>query len=162
MGMHPVAKFNLGKGNTIIKKYHIQVSGNNGNGGSVSIEPTHYPYWKNDNRSIVAEIGNVDPNITVLFGRGVPGRHTRDFTLHLVLPENTQFITSNLFSFTRSTTLPGPLLEYRDLTSEYRGYFFDFKDSYDLRTNNRYDRRDILVFSYKGVYFNININLRVV
>lgn len=160
--MHPVARFNLGKGKIIIKKYHIHVSGNNGNGGSVSIEPNYYPYLKNDNKDIVAEIGNVDPNVIVLFGRGVPGRATRDFTLHLIFPENTQFISSNLFSFTRSTTLPKPLIQYRELTSEYRGYFFDFNDSRELRSNNSYNKRDTLEFSYNGISFNINITLRVV
>lgn len=159
MGMHPVARFNLGKGKKGTRM-HLVISGQRGN-GELHFEPNStFPYWNNQRNVIEATIEEASRiYLEVNFAKGGGSKKSLNFSI--IAPEDFEVLSSNFNEFNLNYVLrvPPDELSSRGFDSNYRKFVFYFRDSY--LSNSKVYKKDIVISTrYKGKIINLDFKIR--
>ena len=161
--MHPVARFNLGNGDSSPKVFHVNISGDNGEGGSIHFEPNPFPFWNNNNTIALGEVGK-DIDLRVIFRRGgSPFHRPRSIdSFSIYVPRGTEImnIDNYSFNFRGSDEIPPPVKTLRDIP-DYINYPFEFLEYQELASNSSYSKVTNFSFTYRGKQFNVRLILSV-
>lgn len=160
--MHPVARFNIGKGDSSPKVFHVNISGDNGNGGSISFENNGISYWNNNRTIALGEVGK-DIDLRVIFGRGSFGKRPRSINeFSIYVPRGTEImnIDNYSFNFRGSIEIPPPIKTLREIP-DYINYPFEFLEYQELASNSSYSKVTNFSFTYRGKQFNVRLILSV-
>lgn len=163
--MHPVARFNLGKG-IKVGKIQIQIEGDDGNGDNIQFEPNpSYTFWKNVKNLVDVDISNTTRiHLRVVFGTGASGEYPRsltDFTIYA--PSDSSFnvgSSSPEFKWAGVRSVPPAILKTRGLDSDYKSYNFTFIDQ-SLVTDDYYNRTFTISMIFNNKPTTIEIHLSV-
>lgn len=162
MGMHPVARFNLGKGKKGARM-HIVIHGNKGNGEDIEFEPNNsYPYLNNKRNEIEASVEqSTRVYLGVLFGKG---DNREIYSFSIVAPKDLSIQSTNSDRMYLDSVDPISPNEasIRGLDpNNYVVFSFEYDDSL-LMVNDTYSERIVISTVYKGNYINLDLNLQVV
>ena len=163
--MHPVARFNLGKGRKV-GKIQIQIDGDDGNGDTLHFEPNPaYTFWKNVKNLVEVDISKTTRiYLRVVFVAGASGEYTRSLTdFAIYAPSDSSFnvvSSSPEFKWAGVRSVPPAILKNRGLDSDYKSYNFTFIDQ-SLVTDDYYNRTFTISMIFNNKPITLEIHLSV-
>lgn len=162
MGMHPVAKFNLGNFKNL-NTYHISIDGDNGKFMDLVFEPTSIPFWKGDRKELVGSFENIPPFFELRFpDSGDSGRRIlRNLTF--LVPSGAIYVpnSNTIFSVINIGPASQGALDSRGLSSSYYYISLELKEEYNrrLRTDKYIYLLDNIVLKYKDINYVFSFKL---
>ena len=159
--MHPVARFNLGKGPKETK-IHIVISGKNGKGGDLEFQPSiSYPFWNNRKNEFAV---SADVSSRIYLNVWFEGGDRYISSLSFIAPNNLEILSINstrlVLDFIAPLTTNESSIRGLD-PNNYRAFVYDY-DNDSLMANDNFQEKIVISTRYKGNYINFDLSLQVI